>query len=174
MLFKFKKVKNLFYEIKINIMSFYTTRFNGGDYFDVFIDGSEIEIYKYMDEILLLKINFNELKIGNSEESDRTRELGTYGEYYNGNTILVETNNNYIFIGDRILEMERREDEIIEFYSSEVLNNDVPYPILKTNKRICFLGEMKMIESDEIYKADYDYLYENEIESEDLEYKILF
>lgn len=97
--------------------------------FKVEIKGNSVLVYTKGDNYLVPILNLKARKvfIGKSPETMTTMSGGDYGPEFDGNTILVNTdNNNYIFIGDSIYSFASL-DEIVT-YISPVGNNDVPYP----------------------------------------------
>ena len=63
---------------------------------------------------------------------------------YQGNSILLETKDNYVYIGTEIYEFNI-DDEVINYYSP-VGNNDVPYPIAIGNENVYFMLDKKYVE----------------------------
>lgn len=60
-----------------------------------------------------------------------------YIKEFNGNSILLDIGNKYIFIGDIIYEFKPT-DDILKYYSP-VGNNDVPYPVSIGTENIYFM-----------------------------------
>jgi hypothetical protein len=72
-------------------------------------------------------VNFNKIFIGESPLTAMTLYSGYFGPEFDGNTILLELDENkYMFIGDRVYTFESLA-EIVTFLSP-IGNNDVPYP----------------------------------------------
>lgn len=70
-------------------------------------------------------------------------DIKDYKEYQ-GNSILLETKDNYVYIGTEIYEFNI-DDEVINYYSP-VGNNDVPYPIAIGNENVYFMLDKKYVE----------------------------
>lgn len=60
-----------------------------------------------------------------------------YIKEFNGNSILLDIGDKYIYIGDKIYEFKPT-DEILKYYSP-VGNNDVPYPVTIGTENIYFM-----------------------------------
>jgi hypothetical protein len=98
-------------------------------------------LYKYNDNKwmyinLVKKYKAQHIFIGKSPLIKMTNYSKGYGKNFDGNTILLLVNNNYIYISDKIQKFKIN-DEIIKYYSF-VGNNDVPYPIAIGKKNIYF------------------------------------
>lgn len=63
--------------------------------------------------------------IGESPKNKMTEYSGGYGPEFSGNSILIHENNDYVWIGERIIRF--RPEVRIEEFVSPVGNNDVPY-----------------------------------------------
>jgi len=63
---------------------------------------------------------------------------------YQGNSILLETKDNYVYIGTEIYEFNI-DDEVINYYSP-IGNNDVPYPIAIGKENVYFMLDKKYVE----------------------------
>lgn len=104
--------------------------------------------------------------IGKSPRNKWTEFSGGYGNEFDGNTILLETNDNeYVFIGSEVFSFKTK-GEIVD-YISIVGNNDVPYPYaIDEFKNIYLLIENVIILHTDIsqermkeYDNPYDYYY---------------
>ena len=62
---------------------------------------------------------------------------------YQGNSILLETKDNYVYIGTEIYEFNI-DDEVINYYSP--VGNDIPYPIAIGNENVYFMLDKKYVE----------------------------
>ena len=91
---------------------------------------------KWMYINLVKKYRAQEIFIGKSLLIKMTKYSGGYGTKFDGNTILLLVNNNYIYISDNIQKFKIN-DEIIKYYSF-IGNNDVPYPMAIGKKNIYF------------------------------------
>jgi hypothetical protein len=61
---------------------------------------------------------------------------------FRGNSILLKTTTNrYIFIGDRVAQINVPKKEKFVQFVSKVGNSDVPYPYLVTDEKVYFLIE---------------------------------
>lgn len=105
----------------------YYTHDNGGRPFKVVIDSNLVKVYDNIKNNKLLSLESLQVFIGESPRTPMTEFSGGYGDDFKGNTILVEINDKeYVFIGDNIFTFKTN-NKIIN-YTSEVGNNDVPYP----------------------------------------------
>jgi hypothetical protein len=70
---------------------------------------------------------------------------------FNGNTILLQlTLNKFVYIGSKIYEFNIKEK--VKKYYSPVGNNDIPYPIILTDKYVYFMLDKQKILLDNIPK----------------------
>ncbi len=115
---------------------------NGGRPFQVFVNKEFVLVYKEIDsgedengdwQIIYSKfpslvfLNPKRVFIGISPRNEMTEFSGGYGPEFDGNSILINTDdNNYVYIGSEIYNFTAK-SEIVE-YVSPVGNNDVPYP----------------------------------------------
>ena len=77
---------------------------------------------------------------------------------FNGNTILLQlTQNKYVYISKIIYEFKINEK--VKKYYSPVGNNDIPYPIILTEKYIYFMLDRQKILLDNIKIKDYEDAY---------------
>jgi hypothetical protein len=106
----------------------YLTHHNGRRPYKVILNNSsnEIIIINEVNGLKLLSLKPDKIWIGKSPLTQMTEFSGGYGERFNGNSILVRYNENYIFIGHNIFTFTTNHD--IVKYVSEVGNSDVPYP----------------------------------------------
>ena len=110
-------------------------------------------------------MNPRKVFVGLSPKNEMTKFSGGYGRKFDGNSILVNTeNNNYVYIGSEIFSFNSL-SEIVE-YVSPVGNNDVPYPYtvdvqgniyLMLEKVILLNGMEKLVGED-----PYQYYYERQ------------
>lgn len=79
---------------------------------------------------LVKTYEYLEIFIGKSVCNNLTREIETYGDKYDGNSILLRIGNvdefKYVYIGDKIFEFTV--DEKITKYVSNIRNNCIPCP----------------------------------------------
>ena len=156
----------------------YLTHDNGGRLYKVEITSEQpnVKIYKNKydsdennwtnDPIL----TYNPIKvfIGKSPMNRTTIFSGGHGPKFDGNSILLQTENNkYVFIGRQVIEFESLAP-IINFVSP-VGNSDVPYPYAIDEKNNCYLliedviltGKADVSEKhlQELINEPYDYYY---------------
>lgn len=144
----------------------YYTHNNGGRPFLVYVNKSNVYIYKMNeDTYYTLEKDYSKdstknkwvyvefvkqykpLKvfIGKSPKNDMTLFSGGYGKKFDGNSILLQIEKNkYVHIGINIYEFITN-DTILK-YISPVGNNDVPYPVAYGEKNIYFILHKKYIE----------------------------
>ena len=149
----------------------YYTHDNGGRPFKVIIDDNKVFVYKregynlenysvlYSEKsIKYLKKNFFECKkifIGKSPLNEMTKFSGGYGKDFNGNSILLELENNkYIFIGSIIYSFESHSKIVI--FKSPVGNSDVPYPYAIDNAGRYYLMIEDVVIDKFTNKKEYD------------------
>jgi hypothetical protein len=113
--------------------------------------------------------------VGESPENENTRNTGSFGPDFSGNSILVEiTPFHYVFIGQVITTFSTNQVEIISFVS-EIGNNDVPYPYATDeNGSIYLLIENTILDkvTDDFSNDPYGYFYSNQSKySEIFEFK---
>lgn len=119
---------------------------------------------------------FIDIFIGKSPLIAMTEYSGGYGDNFTGNSILLKTKENYIYIGNEIYAFVPGND-IIE-YVSPVGNNDVPYPYaIDNNGNIYLMAEdVILINTDQMqqkikeYDNPYDYYYEYKLITPNLGY----
>jgi hypothetical protein len=152
--FYYKKIKDKYIGYKT-----YFTHFNGGRPYLIYIKNKDVAIYnvpenftidessynsndiKWMYINLVKKYKASKIFIGKSPLISMTKFSKGYGSKFDGNTILLLVNNNYIYIKDNI-EKLKINDEIIKYYSF-IGNNDVPYPMAIGKKNIYFFEYQK-------------------------------
>jgi len=91
---------------------------------------------KWMYINLVKKYKAKQIFIGKSPLINFTRFSEGYGSKFDGNTILLLVNNDYIYISSFIQKFKIN-DEILKYYSF-IGNNDVPYPMAIGIKNIYF------------------------------------
>ena len=104
--------------------------------------------------------------IGKSPKCKTTKFSEGYGRGFYGNSILLQIKNNkYVFIGQNIFEFTT--NDTINYFTSPVGNNDVPYPLAIGDKNSYFMLDNTFVLNDNIeftkeIKLDpYLYYYEN-------------
>jgi hypothetical protein len=138
----------------------YLTHDNGGRAFQVRIssDGSTVSAYERPPELLraddfekYYNAEYSTLTgtwqaehvfVGISRPCEMTRFSGGIGKKFDGNSVLVHLKDaqnplKYLFIGEKISTFTAPEP--ILYYYSPVGNNDVPYPLARTQSFVLFL-----------------------------------
>lgn len=158
----------------------YLTHDNGGRPFLVCIKNKDVLIYKIPDTIyigkdikdyhytdLIKKYNVEKIFIGKSPLNYMTKFSGGHGPKFDGNSILLQLKDKYVFIGETIYEF-KPQDEIVKYWSP-VGNNDVPYPFAIGKDYVYFMLDrdyipIKYIEDiNNVDKTDlYTYFYGHE------------
>jgi len=143
----------------------YFTHDNGGRPFRVMVKNSLVLVYKksefhyaidhgdfeYIQHVSRYE-NCKQIFIGKSLQSPKTEFSGCTGDEFDGNSILLISNQNqYVYIGDQVYEFEVEEDEEIISYHSPVGNSDVPYPFAVGKKYAYF-----MLHKKRVPREDYD------------------
>ena len=135
--------------------STYLIHDNGGRPFMVYVNKNNfVNIYsvpndKYYSEDecncpdyyvnLITGCKAEKIFIGKSKFNEMTSFSGGYGDYFDGNSILLYLGNyQYMHIGIEIYKFTTNGD-IINEYHSPVGNNDVPYPFAKSSDYIYFM-----------------------------------
>ena len=111
-----------------------------------FVDYSKTERVESFHE--LMTVNFEHVFVGKSPLCKMTETIKTYGEKFDGNSILVKIDKfNYVFIGHEITRFstELQDDEIID-YTSTVGNNYVPYPTAFGKKCVYMMVDHTRVE----------------------------
>ena len=136
-------------KIYLNNYKKYITHFNGDRPYLVCIGKKEILIYvidfeKYIDDVVFNNsenIYWKYTKMVKKYENIEKVFIGKskkHSKKFDGNTILLQLNNNkYVFICNNINEFKLN-DHIEKYYSS-IGNSDVPYPIILGKKNVYFM-----------------------------------
>ena len=157
------------------INSIYETHFNGGRPFKVEIKDNNVNITNQEDTSKVYTYNnVNKIWIGESPKTSVTEFGGGYGENFLGNSILLEIDDECVFIGHTIFKFKPLSK--INFYLSEVGNNDVPYPyaIDYEGNYYLMLDNIIILEPGKL-EDPYNYYYKNNTENSkilDIEYII--
>lgn len=140
-------------------MKEYITHYNHVDFFKVIIDKNNVKVFT-IDNNLLSNEIVSEIFIGHSDYNKMTSFSNGFGQNYDGNTILLNIENNrYKFIGKYIFTFESI-NKIIAFVSP-IGNNCVPYPYaIDTNGNIYLLYENVIIKKCQNCEP-YEYYYKN-------------
>lgn len=114
---------------------------NGGRPFRVDIQGNDVAVWKNMDEYVFVDGNFKTIehprkeilkftadKIFIGKKSPTGGYDGLTPKEAEGNSILLDVGNKYIYIGSEIYEFSPVKGDTIEKYYSDIGNSDVPYP----------------------------------------------
>ena len=106
----------------------YLTHNNGGRPFRVKVTPREVVITdNYNGQTLDVIQEYARIFIGESPLTNVTSLGGGHGPEFRGNSVLIEKcPQEYVFVGDRIFSFVTTSP--IDFFLSEVGNNDVPYP----------------------------------------------
>ena len=91
--------------------------------------------------------------IGKSHFNNMTKYSGAYGKNFDGNTLLLQLKDNkYVFIQNKLQEFTTNHDEIINF-TSNIGNNDVPYPMAFGKKYVySFINGISYISNKDFYQ----------------------
>ena len=145
----------------------YLTHDNGSRPFKVVIADGNVKIYTRIPNSIeefnsepYLTYDPLQIFIGKSPLNEMTDFSGGWGPEFDGNSILLKTNDlKYIFIGHKIFSF-KPQGEIIKFVSP-VGNNDVPYPYaIDTNDNFYLLIENVIVKNiPENAQADPHYYY---------------
>jgi hypothetical protein len=155
---------------------------NGGRPFRVVIDANLVKIYKQIDhddKIIyssepVLVFEPKKTFIGKSPINEWTKFSGGYGKEFDGNTILLQIDDDeYIYIGSEIFSFDTK-SEIVD-YVSIVGNNDVPYPYaVDKNGNIYLITEDVILKNNEEttknmakYDNPYEYFYHHNLITDD-------
>jgi hypothetical protein len=137
----------------------YFTHYNGGRPYLVYIykKGTQqyVSIYKFDETKYEYSDNVYENKklyitpvfdfkpqniyVGKSPKTKITTLSDGYGPEFDGNTILLDMGNKFIFIINEIIEFNLEKNARIKKYVSEVGNSDVPYPYIVDDKNNYYL-----------------------------------
>ena len=138
--------------------------------FMVTIDNKLVKVYKYNFDAddygrgPVLEVKADNIFIGKSPRNKMTEYSEGFGENFDGNTILVNVGNSYIFIG-RVMKMFKALSKITKFISP-VGNSDIPYPYAIDTKGNYYLFNENVIltKMDKGYKdGPYDYYYDTRL-----------
>ncbi len=140
---------------------------------NTFTENDYAKIYTYTEFVMSFKPK--KTFVGKSPKNKMTEFSSGYGQYFDGNSILLYLGNSkYVFIGSSIFSFKTNK-EIVKFVSP-VGNSDVPYPYAIDNEdNYYFLienGIMKIKDKIETYDP-YNYYYKilkKITESENVEY----
>jgi hypothetical protein len=126
---------------------------NGGRPFLVCIKGKDALIYKVPDDVykysenikdyhyskLIGKYHFDKVFIPKGYDGPvlTLRKKFMSADKNDGNSVLLQLKDKYVYIGDRIYEFKTK-DDIVKYYSP-IGNNDVPYPVAVSKENIYFM-----------------------------------
>lgn len=125
----------------------YITHDNGQRSFKVSINKG-IDVYKstISDEetfdihILHLDEKSYESYFIGDQNPDTTDSAHLGKKFFKGNSVLVHIKGRtYLYIGERIYYFNVPKNEVIQFYFSDIGNNDVPYPVALSGKYAYFM-----------------------------------
>ena len=167
-------------------MRTYQTHNNGDRPFLVEIQDKTIKVYglnnkvidddnfQYTEYPIFTFLNNIEIFIGKSPKNKTTEYSGSYGDKFDGNSILINiSGNKYIYIGSTIYSFESQA-KILK-YISPIGNSDVPYPYAIDEKENIYLmtedvilEKMKNVDFNDFdpYEYYYEISYITDIEKE--------
>jgi signal peptidase I len=135
-------------------MKSYLIHDNGGRPFRVEIQGMKVSVYKNMDTYEIVKgkfttienpekhlMDFTATEIFVGKKSPKGGYDGLKPKEAEGNSILLRVGSKFVFIGHMIYEFQPMKGDTIEFFYSDIGNNDVPYPYAIGKKYIYILLE---------------------------------
>lgn len=117
----------------------YLTHDNGGRLYEVIVDDSGVTINNNITNKLIKKytpVSIIRVIPGVSTLTNKR---------HRGNSVLLELNNKYVFIGHEIYTFKLAPgDEFVKYFSL-VGNSDVPYPILLGKENVYFMLDKKYV-----------------------------
>ena len=125
----------------------YQTLNNGGTiafYVEITKTGKTVKISKSKQFARALEFHPTKVFIGEDKELIGRNSIKSRKDI--GNTILLKTDNTYVFIGDHVYQFKAIDGDTIVKYYSPVGNNAVPYPYAIGKKYIYLLGEKIAVE----------------------------
>jgi hypothetical protein len=128
----------------------YVTRFNGGEFFRVFIADGGVQVRDVASGRNCLSLRAARVFVGESLETEMTRYSGGYGPKYLGNSVLVHEEQphehlEYYYVNKELVKF-RALAPIVE-YQSPMGNSGVPYPYAVDELgRVYLLAEKKVLE----------------------------
>lgn len=150
----------------------YYTHDNGGRPYKVSFFENNVWIYDNDTNKLITELLSDKIFIGKSIENKMTNFSGGFGDKFDGNSIILEFDNKYKFIGHKIFNFITLCP--IKIFSSPVGNNDVPYPYaIDENDNIYLLIENVILINHNLNLEDinldpYEYYYRNCLITKDL------
>ena len=155
------------------MIKIYLTHDNGGRPFKVVVNKNNLSVYKrnnrfndnsYSKKYIINLNNFSNIFIGKSIKNEMTEFSGSYGDNFDGNSILVNLKDNiYIYIGINIFRFHSLNE--IYKYKSPLGNNDVSYPYAIDKSNNYYLMIEDAIINCKSNKIDdpYEYYYNLEL-----------
>jgi len=119
----------------------YYTQHNGATPYRVIINDKHVYVFSQENGSLALDTKYDKIFIGKN-----VAKYAVYKGSYTGSTILIELNNKYILISNKIYEFETKEP-IIKFVSI-MGNSNVPYPFALTQNYAYCLNGFRYFERD--------------------------
>lgn len=114
---------------------------NGGRPFRVDIQGKDVTVWKNMDDYEMINnkvvtihnppkqiLEFTPDHIFVGKKSPKGGYDGLKPSQAEGNSLLLQTDDKYVYIGSEIYQMTPMKGDTIEAYYSDIGNSDVPYP----------------------------------------------
>jgi hypothetical protein len=90
--------------------------------------------------------NIKKVWVGKSPLTPATKFSGGHGAKFNGNSLLIQlTNTRIVYVGEFAYEFDLMPQDGIDFYSSPVGNNSVPYPVLVGKKWVYFMSDCNAV-----------------------------
>jgi hypothetical protein len=155
-------------------MKSYLIHDNGGRPFRVEIQGKEVTVFKNMDTYDMVDGKFVTIPKPEKQIKEFTADTVFVGKKSSkggydglkpkeaeGNSILLEVGSKYIYIGSEIYEWAPVKGDVIEAYSSNIGNSDVPYPYAIGKTHIYIMLDKVAVEKsfftvkDDIYQQYY-------------------
>lgn len=148
---------------------------NGGRPFRVDIQGNDVAVWKNMNEFdfvdgkfktiehppkQILEFHTNKVFIG--KKSPKGGYDGLTPKEADGNSILLQTGDKYVYIGSEIYQFSPIKNDIIEKYYSDIGNSDVAYPYAVGKTHVYIMLDKVAVEKSEfdmkgdIYQQYYD------------------
>lgn len=99
---------------------------------------------RFIYDIFVYKFNIKKVYVGKSPKCKTTKMFNTFGNKYDGNTILLKINDDiYILISNNITKIKLECN--VRLYVSPVINNRITCPAIIGDKRVYFLRDNKFI-----------------------------
>ena len=155
-------------------MKSYFIHDNGGRPFRVEIQGNEVTVFQNMDTYEMVNEKFTTLsnpekqfkqfiteKVFIGKKSPKGGYDGLKPKDAEGNSILLQTASEYVYIGSEIYAWTPVKGDTIEKYYSDIGNSDVPYPYVVGKTHIYIMLDKVAVEKsffnskEDIYQQYY-------------------